>query len=270
MSEISPFVLPRSEHNETAYSVAKYAALEAGKILKKRYGLNNRVQVKGLRNLVTEADLMAEKCILGIIKAGFPGHGIVSEEAGTSHTEREYVWIIDPLDGTNNFHFGIPFFCVNIALVRQGEVVMGLTYDPMRNELFHAVKGRGAFINNKKTAVSGVSRLAQASVGMDLGYVPERSVEMLDMTAEVWKKAHCVRLMGSSCLGLAYAASGRLSLYIHKYLYPWDVASGLLLIRESGGEAINFEGRPATVDDRTVIASNKKLLAEFGGWLKLR
>lgn len=259
--------LPVSRHDQSAYEIARFAALEAGKILKSRFGLNNKIQVKGRRNLVTEADLMSEKRIIEILKDEFPAHGILSEEAGAKQTEREYIWIIDPLDGTNNFHFGIPFFCVNIALARQGEVILGITYDPMRHEMFHSVKGKGTFLNRKKAAISPVTVLADSSVGVDLGYVPDRSQELLEITGSLWSHVHCVRLMGSSCLGLAYVSCGRLGLYFHKYIYPWDIASGLLLVREAGGRAVTFANTDAKMDDREIIAGNKELLAKFTGWL---
>jgi myo-inositol-1(or 4)-monophosphatase len=267
MPEGNPAPLPRSSSGRSAYEVARYASLEAGKILKSRFGLDNKIQVKGRRNLVTEADLMSEKKIIEILKYEFPAHGILSEEAGASQTEREYVWIIDPLDGTNNFHFGIPFFCVNIALVRRGEVVVAVTYDPMRREMFHSVKGKGAYLNRKKSVVSPVAKLADASIGIDLGYVPDRSKELLSIAGSLWSQVHCLRLMGSSCLGLAYVSNGRLGIYFHKFIYPWDIASGLLLIREAGGRAVTFSGADAKTDDREIIAGNRRLLSEFTGWL---
>jgi len=269
MPDSDPAVLPQSTHNKSAYEIARFAALEGGSILKKRYGMDNSVKVKGRRNIVTEADLMSEKRIIDILKEEFPEHSILSEEAGASGTEREYTWIIDPLDGTNNYYFGIPFFCVNIALTRRGEVVMGLTYDPMRKEMFYSVKGKGVYLNRKKVKVSDVSQMAKASVGIDVGYVPERSAEMLDIAGRIWSQVHCTRLLGSSCLGLAYVASGRLSLYFHKYLYPWDMASGILMVREGGGEMINFDKKPATIDDSAIIAANKKLMGEFTRWLNI-
>jgi myo-inositol-1(or 4)-monophosphatase len=262
--------LPLSIHGESAYTVARYAAAEAGKILKKYHGKPVEMHVKGKRNLVTEADLLSEKKILGIISSEFPSHGIISEEAGASREGAEYTWIIDPLDGTNNFYFGIPFFCVNIALVRRGEVVLGVTCDPMRNETFYSVKGKGAHLNGKNIRVSAVRTLDKASAGVDLGYNAERSKDLLDMAAGLWPKIHCLRLTGSSALGLAYVACGRFSLYFHKYLYPWDVASGLLLIREAGGEVTRYNGERATVNDAAIVASNPVLRLEFLNWLKRR
>ena len=185
-----------SVHGQSAYHVARQAAAEAGKILRQRFGRYNETRVKGRRDLVTEADLLSEKTILQIITAAFPGHGIMSEEAGTKQGDGEYTWIIDPLDGTNNFHFGIPLFCVNIALARRGEVVMGITFDPMRNEIFRAVKGKGAYLNNRRTYVADVADLGDAAVGVDLGYDAGRSRELLDMAIGLWPKIHCMRLIG--------------------------------------------------------------------------
>ena len=263
-------LFPLSAHGKSAYTVARYATSEAGKILKTFHGKTVETRVKGKRNLVTEADLLSERKILDIINAEFPSHGILSEEAGASREGAEYIWIIDPLDGTNNFYFGIPLFCVNIALARRGEVVLGVTYDPTRNETFYSVKGKGAHLNGRKIKVSAVKTLDQASVGVDLGYNAERSRDLLDIATGLWPQIHCLRLTGSSALGLAYVACGRFSLYFHKYLYPWDTASGLLLISEAGGEVVRYDGKQADIDDTAVIASNPALLKEFLNWLSRR
>jgi len=262
-----PVRLPRSIHGKSALTIARHAALESGKILQKRFSLPHKSKSKGRRNLVTEADLQSEKKIIGIIRAEFPGHGIVSEEAGELKAEREYKWIIDPLDGTNNYFFGIPIYCVNIALVRRGEPVLGLTYDPVRKELFQAVRGKGAYLNGRKIRVSGVQTLERASAGVDLGYNPERSRELLEIQARLWGQVHLVRLLGSSALGMAYAACGRLGLYFHKYVYPWDIAAGLLLVREAGGEVTDFKGRPVGVDSHEIVAGSKRLNGLFLEWL---
>lgn len=262
--------LPASRHGRSPYFVARYAALEAGKILKNRFGLKNRVEVKGRRNLVTEADFLSEKRVIEILKDEFPEFGVLSEEAGGSQSEREYAWIIDPLDGTNNYYFGIPFFCVNIALARRGEIIVGITYDPMRGEIFHSIKGKGAYLGRKRIAVSRIDRLFDSSAGVDLGYVPERSREMLSLATELWAQVHCIRLMGSSCLGMAYVSCGRLGLYFHKYIYPWDIASGLLLVSEAGGRVVNFTGADATTYDHEIIAGSPGLLKDFISWLAKR
>jgi len=262
--------LPASEHDKSPAEVACFAAREAGRILLDRLYKLNGVRVKGKRNIVTEADLAAEKCILEIIRKEYPRHGLLAEEHGADGSQSDYVWIVDPLDGTNNFFMGIPYFCVNIALSRKNQVVLGVTYDPLRDEMFLAQRGKGAFLNNKAISVSGVDSLREAVVGVDLGYRPARSAEILDTVSRLWPQIYCVRLMGSASLGLAYVACGRFSLYFHRYLYPWDTASGLLLIAEAGGKAQNWSGRAATLKDRQIMAGNARVLSEFKKWLKDR
>jgi len=262
--------LPLSIHGKSAYTIARQAASEAGKILKKYHGKPVATYVKGKRNLVTEADLLSEKKIMGIIGSEFPAHGILSEEAGASREGAEYTWIIDPLDGTNNFYFGIPLFCVNIALALNGEVILGVTHDPMRNETFYGIKGKGARLNGKRIKVADVRKLDEASAGVDLGYNVERSKDLLDIATALWPRLHCLRLTGSSALGLAYVACGRFSLYFHKYLYPWDLAGGLLLIREAGGEVTRYDGKQAGIDDAAIVAANPVLRVEFLNWLGRR
>ncbi len=268
MTEQRPVSLPVSRQGQSSYRVARQAALEAGKILRQRFGLHNATKVKGRRNLVAEADLLSEKAILDIITAAFPGHGIMSEEAGSRWEGSEYTWIVDPLDGTNNFHYGIPLFCVNIALARRDDVLLGITFDPMRSEFYRAVRGKGAYMNNKKIAVSDAADLNDAAVGVDLGYDARRSDDLLRTAVRLWPKIHCMRLIGSSSLGLAYVAGGRMSLYFHRSLYPWDSASGLLLVREAGGEVTNYKGSLATIYDREIIAANPQLGHKFRSWLK--
>ena len=270
MPDASGNPLPLSVHGKSAYTIARYAAAEAGKILKKYHGKPVEMHIKGKRNIVTEADLLSEKKILEIINSEFPSHGILSEEAGASREGAEYTWIIDPLDGTNNFYFGIPLFCVNIALALKGEVVLGITYDPLRNETFYSVKGKGAHLNGKRIKVADVRKLDEASAGVDLGYNVERSKDLLDIATALWPKLHCLRLTGSSALGLAYVACGRFSLYFHKYLYPWDLASGLLLVREAGGEVTRYDGKQAGINDTAIVASNPVLRVEFLNWLNRR
>lgn len=263
MPEKMAFSLPISKHSRTPLEVASHAALEAGKILLERLDKPNKTTVKGKRNLVTEADFLSEKKVMGILAEEYPDHGILSEESGASGEKAEYTWIIDPLDGTNNYHFGIPYFCVNIALARSKEVLLGITYDPVRDEMFHAVKGGGVRLNSRKIGVTEVASLKDASFGVDLGYNPEQSDNMLDTMVKLWPRVHCLRLLGSASLGLAYVACSRLSLYFHRFLYPWDTASGLLLVREAGGQVLNSSGKPAGLNDSQLVASNHDLLAEY-------
>lgn len=260
--------LPLSYHGKTPSEVAEFASREAGKILMARLGGSNDIHVKGKRNIVTEADLASEKYILQVIKEEYPQHGILSEEQGEDNPDREYVWIVDPLDGTNNFFFGIPYFCVNVALTHNEDVIMGVTYDPVRDEMFHATKFGGAFLNGSKIRISAVNTLLNASVGVDLGYVREQAKAILDVALKLLPQIHCLRLLGSASLGMAYVACGRFSLYCHRHLYPWDTASGLVLIKEAGGEVKGWSGKPANIHEQQIIAANDKLLSEFEQWLK--
>jgi myo-inositol-1(or 4)-monophosphatase len=168
----------------------------------------------------------------------------------------------------DNYVFGIPNFCVNIALVNNSDIVMGITYDPVRKELFNAEKDKGAYLNGLRTRVSQVSLLKDALLGFDLGYDEEQGKKILDIINKLWGRVHCMRMMGSSALGLAYVACGRMSLYFHRYLYPWDIASGILMVRESGGRVTNWQGNNVSFQAKEIIASDSSLsrqLFEFLG-----
>ena len=243
--------------------MAVQAAEEAGKILLAHFGSEKEVSHKGKGNLVTQVDILSEKCIVELLKREYPDHNILSEESNSSTPVAGYTWIIDPLDGTNNYVFGIPFFCTNIALVKDEDILLGVTYDPLRRELFRAERGQGAYLNDSAIHVSKESSLGACLVGLDLGYSDERGKELLDITSKLWGHVHCLRIMGSASLGLAYVACGRVNLYFHRFVYPWDIASGLLLTREAGGEVTDWEGKPATCQDEQIIASNRRLHREL-------
>ena len=257
--------LPPAKSGKNALEVAIEAAREAGGILLSHFGSKRQVKHKSKGNLVTDVDILSEKFILDFLQNEYPDFSILSEESNSSASFTGCAWIVDPLDGTNNYTFGIPFFCVNIALVNDEDILLGVTYDPVKGELFHAEKGRGAYLNGSPIQVSSELSLQSSLVGLDLGYSHERGVEMLQIGNRLWGQVHCLRTMGSSSLGLAYVACGRVSLYFHRYLFPWDIASGLLLIREAGGEVTDWQGRPANFRDTGLVASNHKLRREFLG-----
>ena len=243
--------------------VAIQAAKGAGEILLANFGSRRQIKHKSQGNLVTEADLLSEKFIIELLRGEYPDYGILSEESNSSAPTTDYIWVVDPLDGTNNYVFGIPFFCVNVALVKGEDILLGVTYDPVRGELLRAEKGKGAYLNDLPIQVSKESSLGASLVGLDLGYSQERGRELLDVANKLWWRVHCIRLMGSSSLGIAYVACGRISLYFHRYLFPWDIASGLLLIREAGGKVTDWQGNPASFQSREIIASNSRLHHEF-------
>ncbi len=255
--------LPAAKSGRSALEVAIAAAKEAGNVILSHFGSQRQITHKSKGNLVTDADILSEKFILELLKDEYPDCDILSEESNSSAPLTDYTWIVDPLDGTNNYTFGIPFFCINIALVKGEDILLGVTYDPVRKELFRAEKGRGAYLNDSAIQVSTKDSLQASLVGFDLGYSHERGEEMLDIANKLWGQVHCVRLLGSSSLGLAYVACGRINLYFHRYLFPWDVASGLLLIREAGGEITDWQGKPASFRTIEIIASNHRLHQEF-------
>ena len=255
--------LPVAESGKNALEVAIAAAKEAGEILLAHFGSVRQIKHKSQGNLVTDADILSEKLIIDLLKREYPDFGILSEESNPSASVSGYTWVVDPLDGTNNYTYGIPFFCVNIALVQDEDILLGITYDPMRGELFQAEKGKGAYLNDSPIRISAISSLQESLIGLDLGYSHDRGTEMLHTVNQLWGQVHCVRLMGSSSLGLAYVACGRVSLYFHRYLFPWDIASGLLLVREAGGEVVDWQGRPANFRDTELVASNLTLQREF-------
>ena len=260
--------LPLARSGRSALEVAIQAAKEAGKILLGHFCSKKEILYKGKGNLVTEADILSEKLILELLKDEYPDCNILSEESNSSAPVTGYTWTVDPLDGTNNYVFGIPFFCTNIALAKDGDILLGVTYDPVREELFRTEKGQGAYLNDSAIQVSKEGSLGASLVGLDLGYSYKQGKEMLDIASRLRSQVHCLRIMGSASLGLAYVACGRITLYLHRSLYPWDIASGLLLIREAGGKVTDWQGKSANFQSKRIIASNHRLHQEFTAWLK--
>jgi myo-inositol-1(or 4)-monophosphatase len=255
--------LPSAKSGKNALEVAIAAAKGAGEILLSNFGSSRQIKHKSQGNLVTEIDLLSEKFIIKLLTSEYPDWGILSEELNSSAPTTDCTWVVDPLDGTNNYVFGIPFFCVNVALVKGEDILLGVTYDPLRGELFRTESGQGAYLNDSPIQVSKESSLLAAVLGFDLGYNRERGWKMLDVADKLWGQIHCARLLGSSSMGLAYVACGRLSLYYHLCLFPWDIASGLLLVKEAGGKVTDWQGNPASYRSKEIIASNSKLHRKF-------
>ncbi|MEW6033427.1 MAG: inositol monophosphatase family protein [Chloroflexota bacterium] len=263
-----PERLPESTSGRGALDVAIQVVREAGSVLLDHSHNARTVGWKGKSNVVTDADVLAEKVILEALRREFPAHGILAEESGRGGPEAEYAWTVDPLDGTNNFIFGIPFYCVTVALTRGEDVLLGVTYDPLRRELFHAVKGGGAFLNGSPIAVSPREQLEKTLVGFDMGYDPEGGKVILGVAARLWQRVHSLRLLGSAALGLAYVACGRMDIYCHRCLFPWDIAGGMLLVREAGGVVTDWGGVPGTPSTCQLIAANPALHRQFRSMLQ--
>jgi len=254
---------PLSRSGKEALDVAAAAAREAGEILKAHFREERQVQYKGRANIVTDADLLVENSLKSLLQSQYPDHSILSEESEPLRGDSSYTWILDPLDGTNNYSFGIPFFSTVIALTKGEDVLLGIVYDPLRDELFSAQKGKGAFLNNHPISVTKKTTVRESLIGLDLGYVDEKGKKVLEFITGLWPNMYAFRIMGSSALGMAYTACGRLDLYFHLLIYPWELASGHLLVTEAGGVMTDWEGRPLTLGESSIIASNKAIHADF-------
>ena len=241
-------------------SVARRAAVEAGKILTARFGQVNRVIKKGEIDLVTEADLLSERAILDVLGRRFPRDGILSEEAGEIGQSPDRIWVIDPLDGTTNFAHDFPFFAVSIALQVNGEVVLGIVFSPFLNECFEAVKGRGAFLNQVPIRVSQTGSIGDALLATGFPYtIHDRPEEVLARFAKLIVLAQGIRRPGSAAMDLCYVAQGRFDGFWEEGLKPWDTAAGVIIVEEAGGQVSTYEGGPYTPYDENIIASNGQI-----------
>jgi len=234
-------------------------ARDAGRVLAEKFG---RVTVthKGDIDLVTEADLAAERLIVERVRSYHPRHAVLAEEAGevvaVGGGDAEYKWIVDPLDGTTNYAHGYPVFCVSIALEHRGEVVVGVVYDPLRDELFAAERGEGATLNGRRMRVSDTAELNRALLCTGFPYDVRQRAEFARHFAAFIMSAQAVRRDGAAALDLAYVAAGRFEGFWEEGLRPWDVAAGTLLVREAGGSVTHYDGTPFRVYTPPILATN--------------
>ena len=262
--EVSALVeLPKSASGKTAIDVAREVALAAGETVAERFHQTKQISYKGRGDIVTDVDVEVEEQIFATLRREFPDMGMLGEESAEVNPTSGYVWIVDPVDGTRNFAWGIPFFSLVVSLVLDGEVLVGVNYDPMRHEMFHAERGRGAFLNDEPMHVSQKSSLEECFVGMDLSYGDEGAVRGLGVILSLWPGIQSARVMGSSALGISYAAAGRHDLYFHPQLQPWDQVAGILLMEEAGGVITDRNGKRLELYADGLIASNATLHAEF-------
>ncbi len=225
-------------------TIAIEAAREAGAFLFENVGKIKNIERKSgqATNLVTEIDKQSEKMIIKRIMQHFPGHAILGEEGGAQEQTSEYRWIIDPLDGTTNFTHGLPIFCVTIGIEHKGKIIAGVIYDPNRDELFSAEKGKGAFLNGKRISVSSTDSLINSMLVTGFPYnINENPENVIGHFVNFLPKAQAVRRLGSAAIDLAYVACGRFDGYWEVFLHPWDKAAGILLVQEAGGFVTNFE-----------------------------
>lgn len=237
-------------------------AIEAGKILRDYFGRKITVSHKGQIDLVTEVDLLSEKYIKEQIASHYPRHQILAEEGGFTPATSDYRWIVDPLDGTTNYAHGYPIFCVSIALECAGKLVLGVVYDPTRDELFVAEAGMGATLNNRPIHVSENAMLKDALLVTGFPYdIKTTRKNNLNYFSRFALTARAVRRDGSAALDLCYVAAGRFDGFWEMHLGPWDAAAGVLIVAEAGGQVSRFDGSPFelyTENSRTIelLATN--------------
>lgn len=247
---------------EPLLNIAVSAARQAGEIIIRHMELVDRLKItaKNGHEYFSEVDVKAEQCIINAIHKAYPDHSILAEESGAREGNSDYVWIIDPLDGTSNYLHGFPFFSVSIALKIKNRIEHGVVYDPLRHECFAASKGRGARMNDKRIRVSKQTQLSAALLGTGFSFRNLALVQKYVPTFEALM-ATCagVRRTGSAALDLAYVASGRLDGFWEFGLRPWDVAAGSLLIREAGGLISDLQGSEDFLKNGDIVAGTPKV-----------
>jgi myo-inositol-1(or 4)-monophosphatase len=251
-------------------NVAIKAARAAGAIIN-RAALDVeavRISQKQVNDFVTEVDHAAEQAIIETLLTAYPGHGILAEESGSEHgaKDSEFVWIIDPLDGTTNFIHGLPVYCVSIALAVKGKVEQAVIYDPSRNDLFTATKGRGAYMNDRRIRVSKRTRMQECLISTGFPYRPGDDFNAyLRMMGEVMQRTAGLRRPGAAALDLAYVAAGFTDAFFETGLQPWDVAAGSLLVTEAGGLVGNFTGESDFLNQKECLAGSPRIYGQLVG-----
>jgi myo-inositol-1(or 4)-monophosphatase len=265
------------EHQQVCIPRAAEIAREAGARLREFFEAGVKTEYKGDVDLVTVADRTVEKLIRTRLGEAFPEHGVYGEEGTRDRLEGEYRWYVDPLDGTTNFAHAFPQFCVSMGLEHRpagtapdedGVLVAAVIYDPMRDELYTAERGRGAQLNGKLMRVSRASVLAESLLATGFPSRKRHDSPNVHFYHEFTLRSHGVRRAGSAALDLAYVAAGRLECFWEFNLNPWDTAAGILLVTEAGGRVTSFSGEPYRLDSREILASNglihDELVALFG------
>ena len=256
-SNLHPMINVAIKAARAAGSIINRAALDVESV---------RISQKQVNDFVTEVDHAAEKVIIETLLTAYPGHGILAEESGSSQgaQDSDFVWIIDPLDGTTNFIHGFPVYCVSIALAVKGKVEQAVIYDPSRNDLFTATKGRGAFMNDRRIRVSKRTRLEECLISTGFPFRPgDNFKNYMNMMADVMQRTSGMRRPGAAALDLAYVAAGFTDGFFETGLKPWDVAAGSLLVTEAGGLIGNFTGEADFMDHQECMAGAPRIYGQL-------
>jgi myo-inositol-1(or 4)-monophosphatase len=242
--------------------VAQSAAYASGKILLENYGKITETEIREKRenDFLTYVDELSEKNIIDTIHRDYPGHAILAEESGTQEQAGSYRWIIDPLDGTRNFISGIPVFAISIGLQYEKEIVLGVVYDPVRDEMFHAESSQGAYLNGKRIRVNEQNDLSRSllATGFPFRYKTHLR-QYMDCFKDIFKHTSGIRRLGAASIDLAYVAAGKFEGFWELGLSPWDMAAGSLIIQEAGGQISDFWGNPLFLDRGYIVATNGKI-----------
>jgi myo-inositol-1(or 4)-monophosphatase len=253
-------------------NVMVQAAMKAGRALKRDFGEVERLQVsvKGPGNFVSAADHRAEQILHQELEKARPGYGFLGEEGGLRQgSDQAHTWIVDPLDGTTNFLHGIPQFSISVALKREDAIIAGLVYNPISDELFTAERGKGAVLNDRRLRVAARTRLSDAVAACGLPHYGRGDLEEFRREiAAVQAQVAGLRRFGSAALDCAWTAAGRFDIFWERNLAPWDLAAGLLLVREAGGFATDIDGGDAMLEKGSIVAGNETLQRTLLGLLR--
>lgn len=246
-------------------SVIEIAKQAGDFIRQERNNFNNdRVEYKGLNDMVSYVDKKAEDLIVSGLERVLPEAGFITEEQTKSYVAERYNWIIDPLDGTTNFIHGLPVFSVSIALKEYDELVMGVVYEINQNECFYAWKGAPAYLNGQEIKVSKAPKIADSLIATGFPYYDfTKQPQYIELFTYLMKNCHGLRRLGSAAVDLAYTACGRFDCYYEYNLNAWDAAAGVVIVRQAGGEVVNFSGGDEVLDSRELLATNGKVTQEM-------
>jgi myo-inositol-1(or 4)-monophosphatase len=232
---------------------------EAGEVIREAFGKSFLIETKGSEtNLVTEIDKKSEKIIINFVNKKFPGHAVLAEESGAHKTSSEFLWVIDPIDGTTNFAHGLPIFAVSIGVQKNNETICGVVYDVMNNIVYSSEKGSGSFGNNKKLNVSTNDDLAKSVLVTGFPYnISENPDYAIERFNAFLLTSRAIRRLGSASLDMCYVASGVFDGFWEVYLHPWDVCAAKLIVEEAGGIVTDFAGNKIDIYAKQFLATNK-------------